>query len=125
MDLSAVLLGNRRGPLPLRWVDMHVLRELAQHYGHAAHADILHEQLVQAHRRLTASAAKRSPASPFVHLYQVATDRRVNKAATPMGSRTSGRRVSSHSAHRTQKVDAGLASRRSVPMSLPHASQVP
>ncbi|MFT7841759.1 DinB family protein [Saccharothrix sp. BKS2] len=35
--------GNRRGPLPLRWVYLHVLRELAQHCGHA---DILREQLV-------------------------------------------------------------------------------
>ena len=35
--------GNRRGPLPLRWVYLHMLRELAQHCGHA---DILREQLV-------------------------------------------------------------------------------
>ena len=35
--------GNRRGPLPLRWVYLHVLRELAQHCGHA---DIVREQLV-------------------------------------------------------------------------------
>ncbi|HEY7859044.1 MAG TPA: DinB family protein [Candidatus Nanopelagicales bacterium] len=34
--------GNRRGPLPLRWVYLHVLRELAQHCGHA---DILREQI--------------------------------------------------------------------------------
>jgi Protein of unknown function (DUF664) len=34
--------GNRRGPLPLRWVYLHLLRELAQHCGHA---DILREQL--------------------------------------------------------------------------------
>ena len=34
--------GNRRGPMPLRWVYLHVLRELAQHCGHA---DILREQL--------------------------------------------------------------------------------
>ncbi len=27
--------GNRRGPLPLRWVYLQVLRELAQHCGHA------------------------------------------------------------------------------------------
>ena len=32
--------GNRRGPLPLRWVYMHVLREHAHHCGHA---DILRE----------------------------------------------------------------------------------
>ncbi|MDP9164992.1 MAG: DinB family protein [Actinomycetota bacterium] len=44
MDLSTVLPGNRRGPLPLRWVYMHVLRELAQHCGHA---DILREQLLR------------------------------------------------------------------------------
>ena len=35
--------GNRRGPLPLRWVYMHVLREHAQHCGHA---DILREQVL-------------------------------------------------------------------------------
>ena len=38
-----VLRGNRRGPLPLRWVYLHVLRELAQHCGHA---DILPEQVL-------------------------------------------------------------------------------
>ena len=35
--------GYRRGPLPLRWVHLHVLRELAQHCGHA---DILREQIL-------------------------------------------------------------------------------
>ena len=34
---------NRRGPLPLRWVYLHLLRELAQHCGHA---DILREQIL-------------------------------------------------------------------------------
>jgi hypothetical protein len=43
MGLDDMLLGNRRGPLPLRWVYLHVLRELAQHCGHA---DILREQLI-------------------------------------------------------------------------------
>ncbi len=38
-----VLTGNRRGPLPLRWVMLHVIRELAQHCGHA---DILREQVL-------------------------------------------------------------------------------
>jgi hypothetical protein len=42
LGLDDVLHGNRRGPLPLRWVYLHVLRELAQHCGHA---DILREQL--------------------------------------------------------------------------------
>jgi hypothetical protein len=32
------------GPLPLRWVYLHVLRELAQHCGHA---DILREQILR------------------------------------------------------------------------------
>jgi hypothetical protein len=41
--LDDVVRGNRRGPLPLRWVYLHVLRELAQHCGHA---DILREQLL-------------------------------------------------------------------------------
>ena len=43
LELDDLLLGNRRGPLPLRWVYLHVLRELAQHCGHA---DILREQLL-------------------------------------------------------------------------------
>jgi len=43
LDLDHLLLGNRRGPLPLRWVYLHVLRELAQHCGHA---DILREQVL-------------------------------------------------------------------------------
>lgn len=42
MTLDDILPGNRRGPLPLRWVYAHVLRELAQHCGHA---DILREQI--------------------------------------------------------------------------------
>ena len=43
LTVDDVLRGNRRGPLPLRWVYLHVLRELAQHCGHA---DILREQLL-------------------------------------------------------------------------------
>ncbi|MDG4798004.1 DinB family protein [Micromonospora sp. WMMD1082] len=43
LDLDDLLTGNRRGPLPLRWVYLHVLRELAQHCGHA---DILREQIL-------------------------------------------------------------------------------
>jgi hypothetical protein len=43
LALDDIVHGNRRGPLPLRWVYLHVLRELAQHCGHA---DILREQLL-------------------------------------------------------------------------------
>ena len=43
LDLDDMLKGNRRGPLPLRWVYLHLLRELAQHCGHA---DILREQIL-------------------------------------------------------------------------------
>jgi hypothetical protein len=43
LGLDDILHGNRRGALPLRFVYLHVLRELAQHCGHA---DILREQLV-------------------------------------------------------------------------------
>jgi hypothetical protein len=43
LGLSDIVHGNRRGPLPLRWVYLHMLRELAQHCGHA---DILREQLI-------------------------------------------------------------------------------
>ena len=45
LALDDVLRGNRRGPLPLRWVYLHMLRELAQHCGHA---DILREQVLDA-----------------------------------------------------------------------------
>ncbi len=45
MGLDDLVHGNRRGPLPLRWVYLHVLRELAQHCGHA---DILREQVLAA-----------------------------------------------------------------------------
>lgn len=45
LGLDDLLRGNRRGPLPLRWVYLHVLRELAQHCGHA---DILREQVLAA-----------------------------------------------------------------------------
>ena len=43
LGLEDMVCGNRRGPLPLRWVYLHVLRELAQHCGHA---DILREQIL-------------------------------------------------------------------------------
>lgn len=43
LGLDDIVHGNRRGPLSLRWVYLHVLRELAQHCGHA---DILREQLL-------------------------------------------------------------------------------
>jgi hypothetical protein len=43
LELDDIIHGNRRGPLPLRWVYLHALRELAQHCGHA---DMLREQLM-------------------------------------------------------------------------------
>ena len=45
LGLDDVLRGNRRGPLPLRWVMLHMLREHAQHCGHA---EILREQVLAA-----------------------------------------------------------------------------
>jgi hypothetical protein len=45
LHLDDLVHGNRRGPLPLRWVYLHMLRELAQHCGHA---DILREQILSA-----------------------------------------------------------------------------
>lgn len=45
LGLDELVTGNRRGPLPLRWVYLHLLRELAQHCGHA---DILREQILAA-----------------------------------------------------------------------------
>ena len=43
LGLDDTVYGYWRGPLPLRWVYFHVLRELAQHGGHA---DILREQIL-------------------------------------------------------------------------------
>ena len=46
-DLDEVFTGHRVGPVTLRWIQLQVLRELAQHNGHA---DILREQLLAARR---------------------------------------------------------------------------
>jgi hypothetical protein len=43
LPLDAVVTGHRTGPRTLRWVYLQVLRELAQHCGHA---DILREQIL-------------------------------------------------------------------------------
>ncbi|WP_028934198.1 DinB family protein [Pseudonocardia spinosispora] len=43
LSLDAVVTGHRTGPRTVRWVYLQVLRELAQHCGHA---DILREQLL-------------------------------------------------------------------------------
>ncbi|RXW32740.1 DinB family protein [Propioniciclava flava] len=45
MTLDDVALGGHHGPLPLRWIYPHLVRELAQHCGHA---DILREQILAA-----------------------------------------------------------------------------
>ena len=47
LGLDDVVTGNRRGPLPMRWIYLHMLRELAQHCGHA---DILREQILAGRR---------------------------------------------------------------------------
>ncbi|MGI9606457.1 MAG: DinB family protein [Acidimicrobiales bacterium] len=47
LGLDDEITGNRRGALPVRWVYLHVLREMAQHCGHA---DILREQVLTARR---------------------------------------------------------------------------
>ncbi|MET9019880.1 DinB family protein [Actinopolymorpha sp. NPDC004070] len=43
LPLDAVVTGHRTGPRTLRWVYLQVLRELAQHCGHA---NILREQIL-------------------------------------------------------------------------------
>ena len=43
LSLDTVVTGHRTGPRTLRWVYLQVLRELAQHCGHA---DILREQVL-------------------------------------------------------------------------------
>ena len=45
LGLDDVVHGHRLGPLPLRWIYLHSLREFAQHCGHA---DILREQILSA-----------------------------------------------------------------------------
>lgn len=45
LDGDTLWSGNKRGPLTLRWIELHVLREHAQHCGHA---DILREQILAA-----------------------------------------------------------------------------
>ncbi|MER7168899.1 DinB family protein [Micromonospora sp. NPDC000207] len=45
LDLDAVVTGHRLGPMAVRWILHHVLRELAHHCGHA---DILREQIIAA-----------------------------------------------------------------------------
>ena len=43
--LDDLAMYNRRGPLSLRWIYLHMIRELARHAGHG---DILREQLLAA-----------------------------------------------------------------------------
>jgi hypothetical protein len=43
--LDDLVLHNRRGPLTLRWVYVHMIEEIARHAGHA---DILREQILAA-----------------------------------------------------------------------------
>lgn len=43
LEKHATFVEKARGPLPLRWVYPHMLRELGQHCGHA---DIPREQLL-------------------------------------------------------------------------------
>jgi hypothetical protein len=43
--LDDVALHNRRGPVSLRWIYLHMIRELARHAGHG---DILREQILSA-----------------------------------------------------------------------------
>jgi hypothetical protein len=45
--LDDLVLHNRRGPLTLRWLYLHMIEEIARHAGHA---DILREQILAADR---------------------------------------------------------------------------
>jgi hypothetical protein len=47
-DLDDLALHNRRGPLTLRWIYVHLVEELARHAGHG---DILREQILAADAR--------------------------------------------------------------------------
>lgn len=50
LSLDDVVTGHRFGPLSMRWIYLHVLRELAQHCGHA---DILREQILRQREAVT------------------------------------------------------------------------
>jgi Protein of unknown function (DUF664) len=43
LSLDDLVDGNRRGPLSVRWIYLHMIREIAQHCGHA---EILREQIL-------------------------------------------------------------------------------
>ncbi len=45
LTLDDVVTGHRLGPLSVRWIHLHLIREVAQHCGHA---DILREQVLAA-----------------------------------------------------------------------------
>lgn len=45
LGLDDVVRGHRMGPVPVRWIYLHVLRELTQHCGHT---EILREQVLAA-----------------------------------------------------------------------------
>lgn len=51
LSLDDVVTGHRLGPLSMRWIYLHLIRELAQHCGHA---DILREQLLRQRETTTA-----------------------------------------------------------------------
>jgi hypothetical protein len=57
-DLEDHALHNRRSPLSLRWVYLHLIQELARHAGHA---DILREQILAAEAGLSPGAPGAAP----------------------------------------------------------------
>src|SRR5206468_2781430 len=79
---------NRRGPLPLRWAYLHMLRELAQHCGHA---DILREQLINERPRLRRAGHRRTtPSAVNSTRTRVVTARRPWRTTTGSGKFRSG-----------------------------------
>lgn len=55
--LNEIVTGHRMGAMTLRWIHLQVLRELAQHSGHA---DILREQLIAARRQSSTEAERQA-----------------------------------------------------------------
>jgi len=51
LSLDDVVTGHRFGPISMRWIYLHLVRELAQHCGHA---DILREQILRQRETTTA-----------------------------------------------------------------------
>lgn len=86
LGLDEIVRGNRRGPIPLRWVYLHVLRELAQHCGHVAIPLFTGLQTLK-YRRLAGAGGT---ASGLMDLVFTAIAGHVTPSSSPLPRRTAG-----------------------------------